>query len=165
MTWVQIVVAGFVNAVDRTEGRRTQDHSAMPSLVSWPRPDQLSTPLHDGLSISVHPTTHRITIIGRGFWSLNYLEAHLREFEALLQDLRPASTPLRTLVGLRDASVQPSGVANRMHAAIGRLYRPPERTAVFVTRTLVRMQMQRLFDPRTHGVFRSLENAETWLED
>lgn len=105
-----------------------------------------------------------INVVGRGFWSLNYIRDHIREFEAVLLKFRDAPEPARTLVDLREAPVQSPEVAAELHRAMCRIYRPPERAAIVVASSLVKMQMARGFDPRTHSVFLSLEEAEAWLD-
>jgi hypothetical protein len=88
---------------------------------------------------------------------------HLRAFEAVLHESRRAPAPSRTLVDLREAPVQSPQVAALLHDAISRMYRPPERAAIVVASSLVKIQMQRGFHPDTHAIFQSLKAAELWL--
>ena len=119
--------------------------------------------LQGSLTIAVDRARNIIKVDGRGFWSVDYVSAHIREFEAVLIDARRSGQPSRTLVDLRDAPVQAPEVAAMLHAAMCRMYRPPERAAIIVASSLVKMQMKRGFNPETHAVFTSETAADLWL--
>ena len=121
-------------------------------------------PKHGGdLTIEVDRNQNLLKVVGRGFWPLPYLVDHLRQFEGALAEARRSLKPSRTLVDLRDAPVQSPDVAAYPHDAISRMYRPPERAAIVVGSSLVKMQMKRGFDPQIHAVFLTLREADDWL--
>jgi hypothetical protein len=130
------------------------------AVSSHPSPGD---PLRGELTISLDPATNLIRVVGRGFWSLAYVSNHLREFEKVLFQARRSDRPSRTLVDLREAPVQAPDVAACLHSAVSRMYRPPERAAIVVASSLVKIQMKRGFNPETHAVFLSLKAAELWL--
>ncbi|MCE7798176.1 hypothetical protein LWE61_16670 [Sphingobium sufflavum] len=115
------------------------------------------------LSVSVDKHKNRLTVVGRGLWSLKYVTDHFREFEAALFKARSAQRASTTLVDLREAAVQSPEVAAYVHGKIVEIYCPPERAVLVVNSQLVKMQMGRGLDPATHAVFLTLEEAEGWL--
>ncbi|RVT93371.1 hypothetical protein [Sphingomonas crocodyli] len=131
------------------------------SVHTSPDPSALSS--RGVLTIAVDRVQNLIKVVGRGFWSVEHVAAHIREFEAVLIEARRSGQPSRTLVDLRDAPVQAPEVAGMLHTAMCRMYRPPERAAIIVASSLVKMQMKRGFNPATHGVFTSETAAELWL--
>lgn len=123
-----------------------------------------ASPAREGrLSISVDTGRNLIRVVGEGFWTAEYVANHIREFEAVLLRARSSPVPSRTIVDLRNAPVQSPEVAAKLHEAMVRMYRAPERAAIVVGSSLVKMQMKRGFDPKTHAVFLSFSAAETWL--
>jgi hypothetical protein len=135
----------------------------MLALDLLPPPHPADSTRQGELTISLDRAANQISVVGRGFWSLGYVREHLRAFEAVLLEARCNERPSRTLVDLRDAPVQSPEVATHLHNAICRMYRPPERAAIVVASSLVKIQMQRGFNPETHAVFLSLKAAEQWL--
>jgi hypothetical protein len=136
---------------------------AMPVLDHCPPTNINGATLEGELTIGLDASTNLIRVVGRGFWSLPYITDHLREFEAVLMRARFDPRPSRTLVDLRESPVQAPDVAAYLHSAVSRMYRPPERAAIVVASSLVKMQMKRGFNPETHAVFLSLKAAEMWL--
>ena len=116
------------------------------------------------LAIVVDAAAYQLKVTGKGFWSPDYVQAHIREFEAVLLQARQWPQPSRTLVDLRNSPVQSPEVAELLHSAMCRMYRPPERAAIIVSSSLVRMQMKRGFNPETHEVFTSEAEAKRWLD-
>ena len=117
-----------------------------------------------GALTTVHdPARNLITVVGEGFWSLDYIRKHIRDFETVLLRARDLDRPSRTLVDLRDAAIQSPEVAQLLHDAMCRMYRAPERAALIVASNLMKMQMKRGFNPETHAVFISASAAQLWL--
>lgn len=115
------------------------------------------------LTITIDHLENIITVVGRGFWTIEHVNDHICEFEAVLIAARRARRPSRTLVDLRETPVQLPDVAARLHQAMCRMYRPPEKAAILVSSSLLKAQMKRGFAPATHMVFLSEAAARLWL--
>ena len=50
--------------------------------------DPSPVPLQGSLTIAVDRARNVIKVVGRGFWSVDYVAGHIREFEAALIDAR-----------------------------------------------------------------------------
>jgi hypothetical protein len=137
----------------------------MPPLDLFPQSDLADSSLQGEIGISVDRDKNLIRVVGRGLWSLGYARAHVREFEAVLRESRCAYLPSRTLVDLRESPIQSPQVAAYLQETISRMYQPPERAAIVVSSSLIKLtiQVQHKLNSDTHAVFASLKAAESWL--
>jgi hypothetical protein len=114
-------------------------------------------------AISLDRASNIITVTGRGFWTVEIVEAHTREFEQVLLQAHRDGRSTRTLVDLREAFVQAPDVAALLHDQLTRMSHRIERAAFVVPSNLVKMQMKRGFNLDTDGVFTSIDEAVCWL--
>jgi hypothetical protein len=104
-----------------------------------------------------------IRVVGRGFWTEDYVDAHFVELGRLVERVRAIGGDILALVDLSEAPVQSPGVVARITAQTGRIYRPADRIAIVVRSSLVKMQIKRAVALPNLEAFLSLNAALTWL--
>lgn len=120
--------------------------------------------VQDGrLSIALPDDQGIVKLHGSGVWSLDYLNQHFRELDAVIAQARRRNPNVLVLVDLRDAPVQSPEVAECINANTRRVYRNHDRIAIVVQSSLVKLQMKRVVDCAHVQIFISVAAAYTWL--
>jgi hypothetical protein len=130
---------------------------------SPPRDWNAPVPQDGRLSISLPDDQGIIKIQGHGLWSLDYLNQHFRELDAIIAQARRWNPDVLALVDLREAPVQSPEVAESINANTRRVYRDQDRIAIVVQSSLVKLQMKRVVDCAHVQIFISVSAAYTWL--
>ncbi|GGB39383.1 hypothetical protein GCM10011380_31100 [Sphingomonas metalli] len=128
-----------------------------------PRPTTVILPPGNDITTTYTRATNFLRVVGRGFWTMDYVAEHMVEFERILDEARTRGRT-RTLVDIRLAAVQSPDVAGYVHGVIRDMYRPPDKAAILVASNLALLQMKRGLNPVTHAAFLSFDEAMRWLE-
>jgi hypothetical protein len=71
--------------------------------------------------------------------------------------------PVRAIIDAREAVIQNPESVERIRVGTPEIYVSGDRVAMLVSNSLVKMQLRRVVDERTHELFMSANAATTWL--
>lgn len=114
-------------------------------------------------TFDVVPLESFIRVTGRGFWTVEEIDAHFAELELALDASRQSLGAATVLVDLRDAPVQTAAVTERLGWWTGRLYQAQDRVAIILASSLLKSQMRRIPMAAKRELFLSPMAALTWL--
>jgi hypothetical protein len=115
------------------------------------------------LSFSVDERIGVLRVTGSGMWSPELTERHFRNLDTALIAMRQRHGLGRTLVDLREASVQTAETAQMMKDWTNRIYRPVDRAAVVCGTALLGMQIRRAAQVHQLATFLDPTPALAWL--
>jgi hypothetical protein len=104
-----------------------------------------------------------IGVWGWGTWTPDYTQHHFAILGRHIADVRAAGHPVRVLVNLRKAAVQPAEAIAVIRAGTDAIYKPGDRIALLVGSSLIKAQMGQLLDRAKLNFFLSETAAHMWL--
>jgi hypothetical protein len=99
----------------------------------------------------------------RGFLEPKAIDKCFLDAARIIGTMRTAGIPVRALIDAREATIQSAESADRIKIGTRQLYGPGDRVAMLVINSLVKLQLRRVVDERTHELFMSESAAMTWL--
>lgn len=122
-----------------------------------------STSATGELSVARLPDSGIIEVNGHGLWTVEQVRDHFDRYTGAVIGVRATGQPIRVIVDLRSASVQPPEVAAMIETGAAGLYRDGDRCAMIVRSKLMHIQLRRILDPVFHEVFMDRSAATDWL--
>jgi hypothetical protein len=99
----------------------------------------------------------------RGFLEPVEIDRCFVDAAKILGMMRTTGIPVRALIDAREAVIQSPASAERIRVGTRQIYLPGDRVAMLVSNSLVKMQLRRVVDGRTHELFMSENAAMVWL--
>jgi len=113
--------------------------------------------------IGVDDKAKVVLVEGVGFWTLTTIDTHFDYLFDVIAKQRRLARPVRVLIDVCQADIQPSDVIDRIGLRSALIYEPGDRVAIVVASSLAKIQMKRGVIGVRHEFFFSPRSAMSWL--